>query len=250
MAPLDDVIQLQAQGISDTDINKQLRDKGISPKDINDALNQAKIKMAVTQSHEEQFTDYSQAQGMQQSISDSEQPQLAAPVYQEEPSTQNSEQQYYPNQQAPQQQYQYPTQSEQANPEQQYYSQTYAEQPAQEYQYPDSNQYYQTDTGTITEIAEQVVAEKFEEFNKKTGDLASFKNQIQDKVEELDERLKRIENNIDKLQQAIIRKIGEFGDTSSYIHKDLENLHNTVSKLMNPLVDNYNELRKITGSKK
>ena len=62
MAILDDVIQMQAQGITDEEINKKLRDEGSSPAEINDALNQAKIKMAVSQSPEEQFTNYSQAQ--------------------------------------------------------------------------------------------------------------------------------------------------------------------------------------------
>lgn len=102
-----------------------------------------------------------------------------------------------------------------------------------------------TDTDTISEIAEQVFSDKFGEFTKKTGDLVAFKNMMQDKVSDLDHRLKRIEETIDKLQQAIIGRIGEFGETNSMIHKDLENLHGTMSKLMNPLVDNYNELRKI-----
>ena len=98
---------------------------------------------------------------------------------------------------------------------------------------------------TISEIAEQVVIEKLNEFKKKTGDLVSFKNSIQTNVADIDERLKRIENSIDKLQQAVIGKIGEFGESNAMIHQDLDNLHGTVSKLMNPLIDNYNELRKL-----
>ncbi len=100
------------------------------------------------------------------------------------------------------------------------------------------------DPDTISEIAEQVVAEKFAEFRKKTGDIALFKETIQDKVLDIDDRLRRIENSIDKLQHAVIGRIGEFGDSVSSIHKDLENLHDTTSKLMNPLIDNYRELQK------
>ena len=72
-----------------------------------------------------------------------------------------------------------------------------------------------------------------------------WKNTIQDKVEDIDDRLKRIESSIDKLQQSIIGKIGEFGENYATIHKDLDNLHGTVSKLMNPLIDNYRELKKL-----
>jgi len=77
--------------------------------------------------------------------------------------------------------------------------------------------------------------------------VASFKNSIQEKVSDMDERLKRIENSIEKLQQAIIGKVGEFGENSAMIHKDLENLHGTMSKMMNPLIDNFNELKRIAG---
>jgi uncharacterized protein YukE len=149
----------------------------------------------------------------------------------------------------------------QAGIQQQYPPQEQGQAPAQEYQgyypeapqaYPQEAYYPQTaglDTDTISEVAEQVVQEKFAEFTKKTGDLAAFKNEIQDKVSDLSERLKRIENSIDKLQQAVIGKIGEFGETTQAIHKDINALHNTTSKLMNPLIDNYKELKKIAGKK-
>ena len=105
------------------------------------------------------------------------------------------------------------------------------------------------DTDTISEIAEQVVSEKFSEFNKKTGDIAGFKNSIQDQVDDLDERIKRIENSIDKLQQAVIGKIGEFGESNAAIRKEVAALHDTTSKLMNPLIDNYRELKRISREK-
>jgi len=102
------------------------------------------------------------------------------------------------------------------------------------------------DTETISEIAEQVATEKLENYKAKVGDMASFKNQIQDKVDDIDDRLKRIENGIEQLQQAIIGKIAEFGESSAMIHKDLDNLHGTVSKLMDPLIDNVKEMKKIS----
>ena len=122
-----------------------------------------------------------------------------------------------------------------------YYPETPQAYPEQDYYAPQGGM----DTETISEIAEQVATEKLNEFKAKTGDLVSFKNTIQEKVEDIDDRLKRIETSIDKLQQAIIGKIGEFGESNAMIHKDLDNLHGTVSKLMNPLIDNVNELKKI-----
>lgn len=96
----------------------------------------------------------------------------------------------------------------------------------------------------MTEIAEQVATEKLEDYKSKVGDIVSFKNQITTQVNNIDDRLKRIENSIDRLQQAILGKIGEYGENYSMVHQDLENLHGTVAKLMNPLIDNINEMKK------
>jgi len=101
----------------------------------------------------------------------------------------------------------------------------------------------------MSEIAEQVVTEKLEDYKSKVGDIHSFKTQTQNKINDLDDRLKRIENSIDKLQQSVLGKIGEFGESSAMIHQDLNNLHGTVSKMMNPLLDNINEMKKLNSKK-
>lgn len=128
------------------------------------------------------------------------------------------------------------------------------EMPQQEYapqQYSEYQQYQpaQLDTDTISEIADQVVQEKFAEFNKRTGDLVGFKNEVKEKLKDLDERLKRIESSLDQIQRAVIGKVGEYGENMTFVHKDLSNIHDTMSKMMNPLVDNYKELRRIAGNK-
>ncbi len=228
MATLDKIIELQKTGMSDTDISTQLQNEGVSPTEINDSLNQAKIKNAVAPSGEEDEQMYNQ--GMTSSIMEQPaQPVAEAPV--------PAPQEYAP--QAPEANYQQPTEG--AQPQDDYYQQTPQAYPQQDYYAPQSG----ANTETIFEIAEQVVTEKLDIYKKKIGDVVSFENTIQDKVNDIDDRLKRIEDTIGKLQQAIIGKIGEFGESSAMIHKDLDNLHGTVSKLMNPLMDNYNELKKL-----
>ncbi len=220
MATLDKVIQMQQAGTSDVGIMAQLQNEGISPTEINDAINQAKIKNAVSPTEEpQQIEEQPQAvQGMQPSLMPNTEPQAPQPqIQQQEPTTTQ-----------PQDQQEYYTPQPQA-----YSEQGYA---------PQQESY---ETETISEIAEQVATEKIEDYKTKVGDIASFKSQIQNRVDDIDDRLKRIENSIDNLQQAILGKIGEFGESSTMIHQDLENLHGTVSKLMNPLIDNINEMKKI-----
>jgi tetrahydromethanopterin S-methyltransferase subunit G len=239
MATLDRVTQMQTSGMTDEQISSQLQQEGIAPQEVMDALGQAKIKSAVSDNPNTGVVQQTQAipqlqanppvtgtQGMQTSIT--EQATAAqAPLP--------------PTEQAYQGQQYQETQSTQGQDDQ--YAGYYPE--AGAYQ----EGYYQQpmmDTETITQIAEQVVAEKFKDFTKETGDLVSFKTTTQDKIADIDSRLKRIEKTIDKLQQAIIQKIGDFGESNAAIQKDIENLHETTSKLMNPLIDNY---RAITEKK-
>jgi len=208
MATLDRVLQLQSQGMQDTDIIRILREEGISPVEINDSLNQAKIKVAVSGSTPDSnnatnFSDMDQSMMSQEDISGGMPEQV--PV--------NEEPQY-----------------------DQPYSQTY---------------YQPTglDAETITEVAEQIVIEKLDEFTRRVGDLVAFRSDVHDKIKDIEEKIKRIESSLDKIQQAVIGKVGEYGDNLNLIKKDMGSLHDTMSKLMNPLIDNYLEMKKLNDRK-
>ena len=253
MATLDKVIALQGQGLSDTQISTQLQNEGVAAAEIDNSINQAKVKNAVS-------PPAGQATGptadMQASIMQQGQPgQAAAPQGQPapmppaqpgmppaQPAGQAPGPEVYPPQGQPGAEAPPLQEYQEAAPQDDYYAQT-PQAYGDDYYAPQAGA---MDTETISEIAEQVATEKLNEFKTKTGDIASFKNNIQDKVNDIDDRLKRIEGSIDKLQQAIIGKIGEFGESNAMIHKDLDNLHGTVSNLMNPLVDNLNELKKMS----
>lgn len=212
MELLDIIAEMQSQGISNQGIFENLQRRGYNPTQINDAINQIKITTQPMDTQNQQ-DPFNQPQNFNQ------------------PQDFNQNQQYNDPQQENYPQENYYTQTPQA-----YSGEEYYQQPS-------------FDTETITEITEQVISEKFREYNKKTGDIVSFKNTIQDKVDDINTRLKRIESTIDKLQQAIIQKIGEFGENTQIIKKDLESLHDTTSKLMNPLIDNYRELQKTNERK-
>lgn len=238
MATLDKIIQMQQEGKSDNEIMAQLQNEGVQPSEISNAINQAKIKNAVSPPEQplpqsEPTTNNQQSATtpeMQASIMPTQ--DTATPQQPIQPSAPQQE----PQTPAPQQPEAYPQQE----PQQDYYTpqpQSYSE---QDY-YPQQEGY---GTETISEIAEQVATEKLEDYKTKVGDIASFKTQIQNQVNNIDDRLKRIESSIDKLQQAILGKIGEYGENYAMVHKDLDNLHGTIAKLMNPLIDNVNEMKK------
>ena len=228
--------ELQHAGATDEQIIQQLQNEGVSPKEIYDSLNQVQVKNAISppaivpqdpnqpnalsQMQEYPPADFNPNQAAATEISQGQPAQeLQAPPAQGQPQMQEYT--------APQ--------------EQDYYSQTPQAYP-QDQNYPYQQEY--TSTETISEIAEQVVLEKFEDFEEKMSDLSTSKDLIESRVDDLNERLKKIEHSIQTLNSAVIGKVGEVAQNNALIHKDLDNLHGTVSKLMDPLVDNLNALEK------
>lgn len=217
MATLDRVIQLQQAGLNEEGVINQLRQEGVSPREIETALSQSRIKEAMSHQIPEEE--------MQQSIMANEQEGYQQ-SYSQQPQQGYSPQPNMPSSEPPQ------TYDNYTNSTQSYYD----------------GEYYGaggTSAETISEIAEQIVNERFDNYHKKTGDIVAYQNETKDRISDIDHRLKRIEESIEQLQRDIIKRIGEFGDSNSLVHRDLENLHNTMSKMVNPLMDNYKELRKI-----
>jgi septation ring formation regulator EzrA len=233
MNALERLLELQGQGLSEQETINNLQQEGFQMREINDSLNQAKIKRAISQETEPNNQGYPETlQTNQQymetnieNISGERAPQEYAPQ-------EYAPQEYAPQEYAPQ---------EYANGQ---INNNYSN--AQNYggYYPANGI---NNTETMTDIAEQVINKKTQEISKKLDELIQVKNKSQQEIEDLKERIKRIENNFDSIQKSIIGKIGEFGESTKMIHKDLDNLHGTMSKMMNPLIDNYNELKKFNS---
>ena len=79
MSIVDEVISLQEQGYTDEEIAAYLQERGLSPNEIEQALNQSKIKIAVSnQGNQEEYTNqqpeqYNQQNGNQQSYESQQQ---------------------------------------------------------------------------------------------------------------------------------------------------------------------------------
>ncbi len=206
MGVLEQITQMKKQGLSDEDIVNNLQEQGISPREINDALNQSQIKNAVNNEGE----DYEMA------------PQGANPPI----PTQGN---YVPKTQEVSEQEAYAPQSQQE------YSQ-----PEQYYQ--DSNNYPATEGSSsdlIIEISEQVFSEKIKKIQKQTDDMNEFKTLAQTKIENMEDRLKRIETSIDKLQMAILEKIGSYGENINSIKKEMSMMQDSFGKVVNQAVKGH-----------
>ena len=222
MSTIEQIKQMQQQGFSDSQISDQLKQQGISPREVNEAIEQSRVKSAV----------YNEG-AMEPSIMP--------------PPTSMQQEQIMP-QQAMQTRTAQATQeiNEMSQPQQEM-----MEQQGQAYDYQQYPEYtYQQqayDPASITEITEQIVEEKTEKIQKQIQEINAFKTEIQGKAANIEERLRRIELIIDRLQISILNKIGEYGQNLSDLKNEMQTTQESFSKVLSPLSENMKELRKISG---
>ena len=206
---IDQVRKLQAQGMEDRDVAKTLREKGFSPKEVIDAISQSKIKAEVEGTP-----------GMQES------PQYAQPQY--------SPQEQYPQQEQMPQSYPYPQQYPQAvQPDySQYPQQGYAYSPA-----PES-------TESLKEIAEEVAEEKVSELREKFASALQNKKEDDSKAQDMERRIKQLENSFQQLQSAILGKIADYSKDLRNMTDEMHATQETFKKVLNPVVDKVREKKK------
>ena len=216
MAALEKVIQLKKEGLANPEIITKLKNEGISPMEINDALNQSKIKEAVTS-----------GQGKNQNLVPSimEAPEASVPKPQEET--------YSP--QAPQEEYA-------ASPQTNYQPSYGAQEPGYIPQIQPEADYYQEgdpqagayaqSSDTMIEIAEQVFSEKIKKIEKQLKEMSEFKTIYSTRIDDVNERLKRMEKYFDKMQVSILEKVGDYGKGLDSIKKEMNMIEDSFSKVM------------------
>lgn len=201
MPLIDTIKQMQQQGITDENIVQSLREQGFAAKEIDDALSQSNIKAAV---YEEP--------GQNSIINNAPSPMEMQPsvMTQDISQDQGMPQSVYPGYQ------QYP-------------------------QYQAQEAYYQPPVAAsnemITEISEQIVSEKISEIKKTLSKLTEFKTLMESRVASMDERLKRIESTIDKLQSSILGKVAGYAESIQDVKQELNGMQESFSKVINPLMD-------------
>ena len=225
MGVLEQVTQMKNQGIPDDEIVIKLQEQRVSPKEINNAMDQAKIKSAV-----------SDIEDMQPSIMKSSQTQSNEGVY--IPQTKEAGQETYTPQAESVAQDIYPP--EPGTQQEEYYPQE---------GYDEYSASTGTDTDTIIEIAEQVFSEKIQKIQKQLEKLNEFKTLSQVKIDSTAERLRRIEKIIDNLQISILDKVGSYGKNLDNIKKEMSMMQDSFGKVIKHSAKKHHVIHKTPSHK-
>ncbi|MDP3965958.1 MAG: hypothetical protein Q8Q04_00320, partial [archaeon] len=89
----------------------------------------------------------------------------------------------------------------------------------------------QMNSDTMIEVAEQVFSEKIKKLEEDLRKLKEFRNISAPVLEDMNERLKRIEKNFDKMQVAILERVGSFGKNIDSLQKEVEMVEDSFEKL-------------------
>lgn len=221
MSLLEKVTQLKKDGMSEKEIITILQEEGKSPKEIMDALNQSQIKRAISAEEE------SSTEGMMPSMMQEGEDLAPVPENPEQP-----QEELYAPQSAPSQQNYYTPrgreeeyfQGEESYPEETYSQQTY------------SGDYAYNQDATI-EIAEQVVAEKMKKFQYQLREAMEFKTLFESRLEDINDRLVRMEKMFDKMQLTVIDKVSSYGEHLDLMKREMNMLEDSFAKVINPVLD-------------
>ncbi|MEA3414460.1 MAG: hypothetical protein U9Q99_02965 [Nanoarchaeota archaeon] len=228
MGTLEKVMELKTKGISEEKIISQLKEEGINAMEISDSLEQSKIKQAVGKENKEASAENMQPSIMQTEEEETHVPNQNPPQQEYQPQT-STPQEYQPQQEQPYT----PQQPQQYYPENNFdpnyaYEDSYNQEPTNQ-----DNSYYsnESNTETMIEIAEQVFSEKMKDLEKEMRDLKEFKTIYKSKIDDIDERIKRIEKMFDKMQIAILDKVGSFAKNITHLQKEVEMVEDSITKL-------------------
>lgn len=248
MGVLEQVNELKEKGTPENEIISKLGEQGISPGEITEALNQAKIKSAVSSERKNVKSKMEPSimgpegaepppkelptEGREIDLTPPESQQYQGQLMPKGPVSKEISEEYVPSPQGENYPEQGQYQEAQYSPEQ--YQDYY---PQQEYEYGESAAGGISDTDTLIEIAEQVFFEKIKPLQKQIDDLNEFKVLAQTKIESISDRLKRIELNIDRLQAEILEKVGSYGRGLEGVKREMGMVQESFGKIVNTLAD-------------
>jgi hypothetical protein len=211
MSVLEQVSQMKSQGIPEQEIVSRLNQQKISPKEINDALDQSKIKDAIYKPQETNIPTTG-------TIPTQENVQSPYVPRTQEYATPQPQAEY-----APPQEYATPQpQAEYAPPQEMYQQEAYG--------YPASEGEQSSDI--IIEISEQIFNEKIKKIEKQIDKIKDVQTLLQTQTKHSTESLKRIESIMDKLQIAILEKVGSYGKNLESIKKEMGMIEDSFAKIV------------------
>ena len=98
----------------------------------------------------------------------------------------------------------------------------------------------------IEELVESVIDEKWDELSKDITKVVEWKNDVETRLNKIDQKFESLKSEFDKLHEAIIGKIGEYDKNILTVGAEIKAMEKVFSKVLPVFTENVNELSRIT----
>ena len=233
--PINEIIQMRQQGISNNQVIQNMQRNGYSNTQIFDAMNQVDTKVAV--------------EGLQP-VTNSPPPMSAGqdlfsqpPMEQEQQSSFPAVQQTNePSSQVFSDDNAQTMQFDSSSPSDSFQTTNVAqEQPRETVQ-----DIFQDNQVKIEELVETIIEEKWEELLRDVNKIINWKNKVESRVSEIEMRIDHLKESFSDLQKAIVGKVGEYDKHIMEVGSEIKAMERVFSKVLPTFTENVNELNNIT----
>jgi len=97
----------------------------------------------------------------------------------------------------------------------------------------------------IQEVAEQIIDEKWDELTENIKLIVDWKNQVEQRISQIESNFNSLKDNFDKLHTAVIDKVSEYDTNIRSVGTNIKALEHVFQKILPGFVDNVNELSRI-----
>ena len=126
-----------------------------------------------------------------------------------------------------------------SEPSQGYSQQNYNSQPA-----PNSGP--QIDIDRIHEIIEAIINEKWQDVIGGIGNIAVWKEKMNNDIVSIKQELLRLEERFEQLQGAVLGKVKDYDEGIKGVHTEMKALEKVFEKILEPLTSNIKDLNRVT----
>lgn len=100
------------------------------------------------------------------------------------------------------------------------------------------------------DVVEAIIDEKWNDLMKDIGKIVDWKNNIESRITRLEDNIKNMQENFDRLHRAIVSRVGEYDNHLLNIHGQLKAFETALSKFLPVFSENVQELSAVVKALK
>jgi hypothetical protein len=102
------------------------------------------------------------------------------------------------------------------------------------------------DANKVEEIVESIIDEKWDELVISVNKIIEWKNSMDNKISEIEEKTQNIQDQFEKLHKSLINKVDEYDKNMDNVSSELKAMNQVFQKILPTFTDNIQTLSRIT----